>query len=279
MAITLVERGCNSLNARIVPRTWTNPRMKLIQLLICLGLMTAAPAISQTKAATSAIPKPTILSESEGKVQVNANSPRPLAQTLDALHQKYGWIVNYEDPQYVSKADIVESTDQSGDRLPAGGRFRVDLPGAEDKDKENDLQRIVDAYNQSSNPGRFELRKSAEGVFTVVGVGSADAQGKISPQKPAFDTALTVVTRQRTVSAMLDLIGKRIATERRITVTIGVVPRTLLNIPVSVGGTRVSARDLLLRTLTATHRNLYWRLLFDPKSKSYFLDIHQIAKS
>jgi hypothetical protein len=244
------------LNARIVPRTWTNPRMKLIQHLICLGLMTAAPAISQTKPETSAIPKPAILSESEGKVQVNANSPRPLAQTLDALHQKYGWIVNYEDPQYVSKADIVESTDQTGDQLPAGGRFRVDLPGAEDKDKE-----------------------SAEGVFTVVGVASADAQGKISPQKPAFDTALTVVTRQRTVSAMLDLIGKRIATERRITVTIGVVPRTLLNIPVSVGGTRVSARDLLLRTLTATHRNLYWRLLFDPKSKSYFLDIHQIAKS
>jgi hypothetical protein len=253
--------------------------MKLIQHLIYLGLLAVASAISQTKPETTATPKQAILSESDGKIEVNANNPRPLAQTLDALHQKYGWVVNYEDPQYVFKADIVESADKSGDELPAGGRFSVELTSAQDKDKENDLQRIVEAYNKSGTPGQFELRKSTEGVFTVAGVASRDAQGKIFSQKPALDTTLTIVAKQRAVSAVLELICKRIAAERRITVTIGVVPRTLLNIPVSVGGTKMPARDLLLHTLTATNRNLYWRLLFDPKSKSFFLDIHQIAKS
>jgi hypothetical protein len=43
---------------------------------------------------------------------------------------------------------------------------------------------------------------------------------------------------------------------------------------VKVGGTKVSARELLLQILSQLQGNFYWRLLFDPNSKGYVLDLH-----
>jgi hypothetical protein len=78
----------------------------------------------------------------------------------------------------------------------------------------------------------------------------------------------------------VDLICRKIAEHRGIAVTVGVTPRGVLDhADVTVGGTQVAARDLLLQTLMSTHRNLYWRLLYDPNSKGYFLDIHVIRTS
>ncbi len=33
-------------------------------------------------------------------VHINAYGPRPLLQTVEALQEKYGWLVDYEDPHY-----------------------------------------------------------------------------------------------------------------------------------------------------------------------------------
>src|SRR5450631_162157 len=33
-----------------------------------------------------------------------ADGPRPLLHALGALHEKYGWTVNYEDPQYQAES-------------------------------------------------------------------------------------------------------------------------------------------------------------------------------
>lgn len=49
------------------------------------------------------------ISESANKIHLAANDSRPLAQSLDALQQKYGWRVNYEDAQYTSTSDLVDA--------------------------------------------------------------------------------------------------------------------------------------------------------------------------
>jgi hypothetical protein len=40
----------------------------------------------------------------------------------------------------------------------------------------------------------------------------------------------------------------------------------------------VAARDLLYQALTGLNRRFYWRLLYDPVSKGYVLDIHLLPK-
>jgi len=244
-------------------------------------------AISQTTRETGSYVKQAAISEIAGTIHIVADSPRPLEQTIDALQQKYGWVVDYEDPQFISKLDLVE-TAKPGDPapdlnlpalLPGGGPFKVEFP-AVSPEEEKILQIVVDSYNRSGNPGRFELRKGQQGAFFVVGAQARDGAGQISRQQVLLDVPITLAARKRTVSNTVNLICRKIAEGRRIAVTVGVSPRNLLDHnDATVGGTRVSARELLLQTLRSTRHNLYWRLLFDPDSKGYFLDIHSLRTS
>jgi hypothetical protein len=255
--------------------------MTLIKYAIYLSLLAMSQSVSQSAPEPGSYLKQAAISEAGGAIHIVADSPRPLVQTLDALQQKYGWVVDYEDPQFISELDLVKTGD-SGNRapnsklsarLPAGGSFTVEFP-ANAPDEEKILQLVVDSYNQSDNPGRFELRSGKSGTF-VVGAEARDARGQISHQRAVFDVPITLAERQRTASDTVNLICRKISAQRGIPVTVGVSPRRLLDhISVTVGGTKVSARDLLIQTLTSTHHRLYWRLLFDPNSKGYFLNIH-----
>jgi hypothetical protein len=81
------------------PKRLPDTRMKLIEYVTWVSLLVVSQAISQTTSETGSYQKQAAISETEGIVHIAANSPRPLAQTLDALRQKYGWGVDYEDPQ------------------------------------------------------------------------------------------------------------------------------------------------------------------------------------
>jgi hypothetical protein len=268
--------------------------MRWITSLTCMSLLTVSYSLSQTTPAASPTTptaksylREATISESAGTVHVVANSPRPLAQTLEALQQKYGWVAGYEDPQFISKLDLAATAD-SGDgvpksppptRLPAGGLFNVDFP-ASAPDEAKTLQQVVDAYNRSDNPGRFELRTNKQGAFFVVGTQARDARGQVSRQRAVLDAPVTLVAQERNATDTVNLICKKLAVSRGIKITLGVFPRTLMAASMAtVGGTRVSARDLLFQTLTATHHTLYWQLLFDPASKGYFLNIHSVKAS
>jgi len=45
---------------------------------------------------------------------------------------------------------------------------------------------------------------------------------------------------------------------------------------VALGANKVAARELLAKSLGSTRGKIYWRLLFDPASKSYYLDLHLV---
>ncbi len=219
------------------------------------------------------------ITETSKAVHLTANSPRPLLQTLDALRLKYGWVVNYEDPAYTSTLDLVESPDNSPRLLlPAGGNFAVEFPVRSPLEDQT-LQLIVDAYNQSSNPGRFELRRTNEGRFYVVGTSARNRANVITLRHPLLDTAVTIPARQRTVADTLNLLCHVLAIQNHTPVSVGILPRALVAFAkVNIGGSTVPARELLIQSLQATQRTLYWCLFFDPASKGYVLDIHT-AKS
>jgi hypothetical protein len=262
-------------------------RTSWIKYAVCLCWFLTVQSFSQTTHSPTSYLKEATISESAGTVRIVANTPRPLAQMLDALQKKYGWAVDYEDPQFLSKMDVIEiketgkgpATSNLSQKLPAGGPFTIEFPSSA-VSEEKILQLAVDSYNRSDNPGRFELRSAKQGAFFVVGIKARDTHDQIANQSAVFDELVTVANQQRNALDTVNLICQQIAAQRGIAVTLGVFPqRVLAAATVSVGGTKVAARDLLLQTLNLPRRSLYWRLLFDPNSKGYFLDIHLVPTS
>ena len=253
-----------------------------IFLLLCCSAGTTYGQESYSKQAT--------ISEAGGKIRLAANDSRPLTQALDALQQKYGWRVNYEDPQYTSKLDLIDATglqDKSSypnghHRVPSGGSFAAELGAAPMgglPDEKKTLQALIDSYNRSSNPGRFELREDrTEQVFDVVGTAAHDNHPPKSQQQASLDSAITIDAQERTFSETVDLVCQKIAEKGHVTVTFGVHPLGLDRVHETVGGKDLSARSLLLRAIEATGRKLCWRLLFDPDSGSYFLNVQQVKR-
>jgi hypothetical protein len=281
--------------------------MKSIKLVTCITLLVISQAFSQSKPEATYL-KEAQVSETEGTVHIVANSPRPLQQVLDALYKKYGWAIDYEDPWLTSQLDVVDVADPvthapHAQTLPAGGKFTVDFPAVSTAppqpastqtstptdstkpapappdfaEEEKTVRLVVDAYNKSDNPGRFEVRKNGQGNLDVVGTAARDVKGQISPQKPILDTPLTVAHHQRTATETIELLCQKLTALRGTKVAIGVNPRNLLDhTPVTIGATKTSARDLLWQTLTTVHCNCYLRFVFDPTSKGFYLSIHSI---
>ncbi len=249
---------------------------------IAIGLGLTLGGQAKDARGENAYAKQATISENGGKIHIVANDSRPLLQALEALQQRYGWRIDYEDPQYISKPDFQEqpaSETSSGRRVPGGGAFIADFPAGSAPDSPPDeqktLQLVVDAYNQSNNPGRFEVRQYAE-RFIVVGTSAHDAEGKISPTPPLLDSKITFRAEERTVSDTFDLICKKISELGAMKVSSGIIPFGLDRSQVTVGGQESSARSYVEDLIKATGRKMCWRLLFDPESKSYIINFHQV---
>ncbi len=215
-------------------------------------------------------------------ITVSGAGPRPLEQALSTLRIRYGWVLDYEDPQYLFGKDVMDDPHIKGSLIPAGTSFSVEIPApspadaaGEPKTQEKTLQLIVDSYNRSGNPGQFELRKAEGNVISVVGVAARDNKGAVVPQKPLLDTMVSIPAQERTISDTIDLLCKALTGETQVPVSIGITPRSLVDhTNVTAGGNKVAARTILAQTLAASGHELYWQLLFDPNSKAYLLNIH-----
>jgi len=250
--------------------------MNLLRQTIGLMLLLAVPSLAQSSKDSGPYQKDATISETKDTVHVVANSPRPLEQVLEALQHKYGWVVNYEDPQYTAPQDVVNAPGSSNLRYPSGGTFTVDFPAVK-PDEGKTLQLIVDGYNHSKNPGQFELRRGPENRFDVVGVAAHDEKGAMSKQSPPLDTPVTIKADDRSLNQMLDSLCQEVTKQSHVEVDLAVSPRSLLGkTDAKIGGDKVPAREILAQTIDATHHTLYWQLLYDPTNKVYFLNIHSV---
>jgi hypothetical protein len=251
----------------------------LVTILLCNCYITAQiPA--------SAKPQPEPITANGSTLHLVVSSARPLADALDALQKKYGWMINYEDPQFVDKSDIVESSDKryvvssstGRPHTPNGTAFTVDFPAnavSGVPDAEKTLRIVIEAYNKSSNPGKFVLM-SAEGRYDVVGVSAHGADGKMASQASPFDAKITLVaaTDEKPTIDALTSICEQAGKVSGQTIALGVFPRNLMARPISVSGSNLAARDLLVKALAATEHKVYWRLLYDVDTHGYFLNLH-----
>jgi hypothetical protein len=233
-------------------------------------------------AQSSPFPQP-VVTEKDGKVHIAVRNPRPLAQVITVLQDKYAWRINYEDPQYTSKLDYTLMTNSAGQRkIPNGQDFVVDFAAGATPDVPPDeaktLQLIVDAYNHTDNPGRFELRHKNPEQFDVVGIAAHDTGGKISSEPVTLDLTVTLPPADREFADTMDLICQKISEKAHVQIQLGVYPMNLASKHVTVGGKELTARDYILAAADATGRRLCLGLLFDPESGGYVVNLHPVKK-
>lgn len=238
---------------------------------------------------------------------LTSNDPRPLRQAIEAISQEYGWTVDFEDPPYRSGFDLVDDTDPKwraahptakGVTRVAGGSFQSNFPEpstiSPDDAEEQVLKKLVADYNSSGNPGKFAVRKEAEGRYAVVGVSRKDDAGKDEAVDVLLDTSISIPVEQRDAGATLRLILDTLSATSGVKVylgTVGFSSDPLQGVEVTIGGSNVPARTLLLQTLdgvsvwTPPHGGqffrgiLVWNLLFDADRNGYRLGLSSATKT
>jgi hypothetical protein len=228
------------------------------------------------------------IEQDEGTVMVHANSPRPLEQALDAICQAYGWLVDFEDPPYESVYDLIDDTDPNwreshprtkGVTRVAGGKFTAQFlkPGnaeARGLAEMRILNQVVYEYQLSGNPGHFAVKQEGAERYAIVGVGVRNSAGEDKAVPPLLDTPVTLMKQSRTVLDTVKLVLRQVSASRRVQIIFATAPMALLiHTKTEIGGTNISARELLSTSLTATKKPLVWRLLYDADYHAYFLNL------
>lgn len=256
-------------------------------LLCCLVPSLLVPSGFSQAEPGPAIKKPLIYQIGQ-KVHINAAGSRPLLQAVDALQQKYAWIVDYEDPQYLSSTDgVTNQLSPPNRRRPNAAQiresgFRVEFNGGPTPNSRPDEQEIlalvVDANNQSNDAAQFELRKVKEGSFAVVGVGVRDSLGQTAGQRPVLYTLISLTSERRSARETIILICQKLSEQSKVPVVVNDVGDSLPGREtVALGDTAVPARTLLSRTLASMGGNLYWRLIYDSSNKSYEFSVDRVS--
>lgn len=211
---------------------------------------------------------------------VTANSARPLDQTIEAMREVYGWILDYEDPVY-SGTDLTEITDQDwptdkhpqitpGLKRPAGGPFTTTYPESPNMDTDQSrssvLKQVLADYAKSGNPAKFVLIQTAPSRFDIVGLNES------SP--PVFDTLVAINAVGESASRALYDVFEILQTKTGHKWALGRIPTNdLLRCSANPEIQQGSARTVILSILDSCHRSYTYRLLYDNSFDLYVLNI------
>ena len=227
-------------------------------------------------------------------ITVATNDARPLAQAVTALSEEFGWAIDFEDPPYYSKYDLVDDTapqwraahpNTKGVTVIAGDTFQTQFlkspdTGTSQAEAERILDGVVSDYNASANPGRFTFPNEGDGRFAIVGTRVKDDNGRDRAVTPILDTPISIQAETRDACTTIEIILNALTLKSQIKVAPFMVPQNALaQSQVKVGGQNIPARVLLLQTLSATKMKLYWRLYYDHDVKMYGFSLLPLMKA
>jgi len=250
-------------------------------------LLLPSSSFAQAARPASRIKKPLIYQVGNA-VHINAEGPRPLLQALDALQGKYGWMVDYEDPQYPAESDAANppalpqrrhANLSNSTRESFSVEFSAGPAPDSTPDESSVLAAVVDAYNQGNASGQFELRNKNERQqadrFAVVGIGVHGQNDEVISQQPILDRAITLTRESRTAEQTIVLICQKLSEGSNLPVTAEIAGSLRARGKVVAGGTGVPARTLLSRALPD---KTGWRLLYDASGKRYELRVAELRR-
>jgi hypothetical protein len=216
------------------------------------------------------------------KDQISVDDGRPVALAAEMLEKKYGWIITYEDPAYVHESELVDVTDKVRrdlDQFPPGKAPRVLVPKGGTLTFEYSIdpltkkpagaavvvQQLLDAYAMGGHPGVFRLDRDGARLHIVTNESSV------------LDAPITLPPQKRTGFELLDAFCSAVSQASGTRVAPATVPLNLLyRYQTESGAKDQKAREFLSNELDRINVRLSWRLLYDPVTKSYFLNIHMV---
>jgi hypothetical protein len=141
----------------------------------------------------------------------------------------------------------------------------------------------------AATPGKFAVRKETEGRYVVTGVSKRDENGNDEAVNDLLDTPISIATEKRDARATLHLIVDTLSAKTGVKVylgTIGLSSDPLQEAELTIGGTDLRARTLLLQVLegvsgTSPHfRGIFvWNFLFDADTNGYWLHFRSATKT
>jgi len=217
----------------------------------------------------------------DSQLEITVNAPRPLDDIAAALARQHAWRINYEDPRW-GHADLVDATAPSwlaqhpnSSRVFAvrGAAFRAVIPvdGYFPDDPIQVLPPLVQAYNESANPGKFELRSKGNGWFDIVAGATTDG-----PQTPLLDTIMnfdattadnTYVTMQRFAKELAAASAQEVVCDGTANPTDNIPFQTFIE----QHSSHQPAREILRQMLPQIGSNYSWRLLYDHDTRKFWL--------
>jgi len=144
---------------------------------------------------------------------LTANDPRPLLQAVEGISEEYGWIVDFEDPLYGSRFDLLDCADpawrashpeERGALCVSGGLSESSFPepssisAAHAEDEL--LRKLVSDYDSSGNPGKFAVLQEPDGRYAVIGIARRDDTGKEETVNALLDATISFPVERRDAS-------------------------------------------------------------------------------
>jgi hypothetical protein len=210
----------------------------------------------------------TSAARAQGRTEhLSVSGDRPVADAVERMERKFGFVVTYEDPEFVAAEDIQEIPTPKGSyRAMNGGALSVDFevgPDGAPLDRAGLVNSIAAA---GSNEGlRFDSWQSGDGAFHVIPVTVRDRDGKPAPFESALDTRISFPAGERNGEQFLKEICASIARARHLSITVGTTPDRMMDLlRISRGATNEVARDVLASFLSSVSDRLSWHFLCLP---------------
>jgi len=222
----------------------------------------------------------TLITHQGSRTTIVAIGARPLFEAVKALRDEYSWVVDYEDPIY-SGFELVDDTSPNWRRLhptskgvtrPVASSFVTSFDGSDaaamqtSAGEERVLRSIVRDYNAGARPERFEVRRSASGRLTIVGLPKAASPGQQAPQS-IMDTPISLELKSRSgldaiLAALSVQSGRKVVYFRY-----GNDP--LPRIDTTFGGQNILARDVLEKLAGSLGSCISFSTLYDADPDFY----------
>jgi hypothetical protein len=208
---------------------------------------------------------------------------RPLAEALKILERNFRDTITYEDALYLRRFDVMRNRDKEPQK-PRGGI--IDFSYSPDMPSYRAIQNCLADYNHDrDNPAVFTIEyEEEEPVIHVFPILLRDMRGEIPdeehflvPHTPILSTVISVSEQDKSPLDILRAICGKVAESSGAVINMGEFPQERLSVsPVSFSVADRPARVALTGFLKSISRYLSWQLLYDPKSKEYILNIHDI---
>lgn len=248
-------------------------RLKLVSMIAIIAL--GSPAVTLVPLAA----------QRSQALELSVYDARPLAAVIGQLETRYGWTITYEDPRYEYALDLEDVTSEVARDpknfkgkvvIPRRRAFYFKYPNDAQPQAEEVLAALIRDYNMFNND-HFRLLRTGK-FFHVVPSVTADKFGQPTERQSQLDVRVTIPDADRTVLETVEVVVAEVRERIGAPMVVGRVPTNLLRQKkLRTGATKEPARDVLVRVLASTGRDLSWSIPCDPgATKKCFFDVHVV---